>query len=202
MAGVDIKLFNKWSFKGVKVDDRGLEAYINLKPMIYPKSGGRYAKQQFYKSKMNIVERLANKLFVPGHKGKKHKYTSGHCVGKTLNAFAIIDEAFEIIHKRTGQNPIQVLVKAIENAAPLEEVITYQKGGIFVREPVVTSPQRRVDLALRHIAQGTYQKCFNSKKSAAEALAEEILGAYNKDPSKSYAYEERVRREKEAASSR
>ncbi len=198
----EIKFLNKWSYEGVKVEDKGLQAYINLKPMVYPKTGGRHARQQFYKSKLNIIERLANKLFVPGHKGKKHKYTSGHCVGKTLNAFTIIDEAFEIIHKKTKQNPIQVLVKAIENAAPLEEVITYQKGGIFVREPVVTSPQRRVDLALRHIAQGTYHKCFNKKTSAAQALAEEILGAYNKDTTKSYAYEERVRREKEAASSR
>ncbi len=198
----EIKFLNKWSFEGVEVRDPGLVNYINLKPVIVPKTGGRHARQQFYKSKLNIVERLINKLFVPGHKGKRHKTTSGHNVGKTINVMGIVDEAFEIIAKKTGKNPIEVLVRAIENAAPLEEVITYQRGGIFVREPVVTSPQRRVDLALRHIAQGTYQKSFNSKKSAAEALAEEILGAYNKDANVSYAYSEKIRREKEAASSR
>ena len=198
----EIKFLNKWSFDGVEVKDAGLVAYINLKPMIIPKTGGRHARKQFYKSKLNIVERLINKLFVPGHKGKKHKATSGHNIGKTMRIMNIVDEAFEIIARKTGKNPIEVLVRAVENAAPLEEVITYQRGGIFVREPVVTSPQRRVDLALRHIAQGTYQKCFNTKKRAAEALAEEILGAYNKDVSQSYAYSERVRREKEAASSR
>ncbi len=198
----EIKIFNKWSIEGVEVKDDGLVAYINLRPVLVPKTGGRHAKKQFGKSELNIVERLMNHLFVPGHKGKKHKYTSGRCVGKTFTVSKIINDAFEIIYKKTGKNPIEVLVRAIENSAPLEEVITYQKGGIFVREPVVTSPQRRVDLALRHISQGTYQKCFNSKKSASEALAEEIIGAYNKDANLSYAFSEKIRREKEAASSR
>ncbi len=198
----EVKFLNKWSFEEVEVKDAGLVKYINLKPMVVPRTGGRHARKQFHKSRLNIVERLINKLFVPGHRGKKHKMTSGHNVGKTINVMKIVDEAFGIIAGKTGKNPIEVLVRAVENSAPLEEVITYQRGGIFVREPVVTSPQRRVDLALRHIAQGTYQKCFNSKKSAADALAEEILGAYNKDVNQSYAYAERVRREKEAASSR
>jgi small subunit ribosomal protein S7 len=198
----EVKFLNKWSFEGVEVKDAGLVNYINLKPMIIPRTGGRHARRQFYKSKLNIIERLINKLFVPGHKGKRHKTTSGHNVGKTINVMNVVDEAFEIIAKKTGKNPVEVLVRAVENTAPLEEVITYQRGGIFVREPVVTSPQRRVDLALRHIAQGTYQKSFNNRKSAAEALAEEILGAYNKDVNASYAYSERIRREKEAVSSR
>ncbi|NCN39171.1 MAG: 30S ribosomal protein S7, partial [Candidatus Aenigmarchaeota archaeon] len=52
----DIKLFNRWSFEGIVVNDPGLKLYINLKPVIIPKSGGKYTQKQFHKSKMNIVE--------------------------------------------------------------------------------------------------------------------------------------------------
>ena len=74
----EIKLFNKWSVEGIEVLDPGLKRYINLKPVIVPRlSHGRHAKKQFYKSEVNIVERLMNHLFVPGHSGKNHKLTSG-----------------------------------------------------------------------------------------------------------------------------
>ncbi|HDD71709.1 MAG TPA: 30S ribosomal protein S7, partial [Candidatus Aenigmarchaeota archaeon] len=73
----EIKIFGKWSTEGIEVKDPGLVRYINLEPRLLPRSGGKYAKQQFYKSKMNIVERLMNKLMVPGHRGKKHLISSG-----------------------------------------------------------------------------------------------------------------------------
>ncbi len=196
-----LKIFGKWSTSNVEVRDEGLRDYITLTPMIVPKTGGRHARQQFYKSKLNIVERLINRLFVTGHRGKKHKFTSGRNVGKTFKAAKAVEEAFEIIEKRTGKNPIQVLVTAIENAAPYEEVISIQKGGIFARQPVITSPQRRVDLALRHIAQGAHSKTIRNKKPLAQVLAEEILLAYNRDPS-SLAISEKHRREKEAQGAR
>ena len=58
----EIKIFDKWPVAGIEVKDIGLAKYINLQPVLIPRSGGRYAKQQFHKSKMNIVERLMNKL--------------------------------------------------------------------------------------------------------------------------------------------
>lgn len=197
----EIKLFERWGFEGIQVNDKGLQSYISLKPVIFPKSGGRHAKQQFYKSKMNIVERLLNKMFVPGHRGKKHKITSKICTGKTETNIKVILEAFEIIERKTGKNPIEILVKAVENAAPIEEVLTYQRGGIFVREAVVSAPQRRVDTALKNIAQGTFGKSHQSKKTASECLADELIAGAKNDQT-SYAVSERLRREKEAQGAR
>lgn len=196
-----IKLFNKWESTGITVRDPGIAPYINFEPILAPKTGGRHERKQFYKSKLHIVERLINKLFVAGHRGKKHKFSSGQNIGKTQRICNIVKNAFEIIESRTKKNPIEVLARAIESAAPIEEVISFQKGGIFTRESVVSAPQRRVDLALKHIAQGTYQKSVKNKKSAAECLAEELILAYNND-SKSFAINEKVRKEKEAVGAR
>ena len=68
----ELKLFNKWPTKDIKFTDKGIEKYISLKPAISPRSQGRLSKHQFYKSQMNIVERLMNHLQNPGHRGKKH----------------------------------------------------------------------------------------------------------------------------------
>ncbi len=197
----EIKLFDRWQTEGIKVEDLGLVNYINLDPVLVPRSGGRHAKHQFHKSKLNIVERLINKLFVAGHKGRKHKFTSGQNVGKTFTVTKIVVDAFGIIEEKAKVNPVEVLVRAIENSSPIEEVTTFRKGGMTSREGVVTSPQRRVDLALRHIAQGTFASSVKSKKPAAACLADEILLAFKGDM-KSKAVGERHRREKEAHGSR
>ncbi|MEM5878293.1 MAG: 30S ribosomal protein S7, partial [Candidatus Aenigmatarchaeota archaeon] len=112
----EMKLFNKWSFEGVEVKDPGLKPYINLKPSIVPKSGGKFSKSKFHKSNMNIVERFANKLMVAGHKGKKHLITSGRNTGKSDTVYKIIEEVFEKLEKRTNENPIKIFVLAVENA--------------------------------------------------------------------------------------
>ncbi|MEM7826191.1 MAG: 30S ribosomal protein S7 [Candidatus Aenigmatarchaeota archaeon] len=198
----EIKIFGKWSTEGIEVKDPGLKRYINLQPFLIPKTDGRYSTKQFHESKMSIVERLINKLRVPGHKGKKHVLSSGRCVSKTLTHYKIVKEAFERIEKQTGKNPIAVLVAAIENAALREEITAYQLGGIIVRRAVVTSPKRRVDIALGNIVRAAYRKSFNKKISMAEALAEEIIAAYNNDATKSEAIRERERIEREAEGAR
>jgi small subunit ribosomal protein S7 len=198
----ELKLFNRWSFEGIEVKDPGLKPYICLKPSIIPRSGGRFSKKQFHKSNMNIIERLANKLMVPGHKGKKHLITSGRNTGKTETVYKIIEEVFEKLEKRTGENPIKVFVTAIENAALREELTSYQVGGSIVRKAVVTSPQRRVDQALSIIVQSAYRKSFGKKRSMADELADEIFYAYKNDASKSEAIKEKERIEKEADASR
>lgn len=198
----EIKIFNKWPVASVEVKDLGLKKYINLQPFVVPKSGGRHSKQQFHKSKMNIVERLMNKLQVPGHRGKKHVLTSGRVVGKTLAHYKIVKDAFEKIEQSTKKNPIEIFVRAIENSALREEVTQYQVGGIIVRRAVVTAPQRRVDIAIKNIVQASYRKSFGKKESMSEALANEILGAYNGDASKSEAIKEKYRIEKEAEGAR
>ncbi|MEM2914074.1 MAG: 30S ribosomal protein S7, partial [Candidatus Bathyarchaeia archaeon] len=59
-------LFGKWSFEGIEVKDQGLKQYVTLKPVIIPHSMGRHEHKRFYKSRVNIVERLINNLMRPG----------------------------------------------------------------------------------------------------------------------------------------
>lgn len=198
----ELKLFNRWSFEGIQIKDVGLKPYINLKPVVIPKSGGRYSQQKFYKSKMNIIERLLNKLMVPGHRGKKHLLTSGRNTGKTQTILNIIKEVFEKLEKKTNKSPIGVLIGAIENAALREEITSYQMGGTMVRKAVCTSPQRRVDLALTVIVQSAYRRAFGKKITMADALVNEIFFAYQNDASKSEAIKEKERIEREASGAR
>jgi len=198
----ELKIFNRWSTEGIKLKDIGLEKYINIEARIVPHSGGKFASKQFHKSKMNIVERLMNKMQVPGHHGKKHIMTSGRASGKTLVHYKIVEKVFETIEQQTKKNPIEVLVQAVENAATREEITQYQVGGIMLRRAVITSPQRRVDLALSNIVQSSYKKSFGKKDTMVNSLVSEIIGAYNNDPQKSEAIKERERQEREAEGAR
>lgn len=198
----EIKLFGKWDMEGIQVRDKGLERYINLEPVIVPKSGGRKASQQFHKSKMPIVERLINKIMVPGHRGKKHVISSGRVVGKYQTVYRIVKTAFEKIESVTKKNPVEVLVAAIENSATREEIAAYQIGGIIVRRAVITAPQRRIDSALKVFAQTAYRKSFGKKETMENALADEIIAAYNNDATRSDAIKERERLEKESEGAR
>lgn len=197
----ELKLFGRWS-SNVEVRDPGLKRYITLKPIIIPKScGARDYRERFQKSKMHIVERLALHLIVSGHSAKKHKITSGKFGGGLYTALKVIEKAFQIIEKKTGKNPIEVLVRAVENAAACEEVTSYQLGGIIARVAVVTSPQRRVDKALRIICQSAYKISFNNKIDIVNALAEELINA-SENSSKSLAIAYRERTEQEAMGAR
>lgn len=197
----EIKFFNRWDSEGIEVKDLGLKNYINLKPRIVPKTGNRNVTVRFHKSKTSIVERLINKLFVPGHRGKKHKITSGHATGKTSNAYDAVYRAFEIIEERLNKNPIEILVRAVENAAPREEIVSIEYGGARYPKAVECSPQKRVDTALRNFVIGTYNKSFRSKKSIAESLAEELIAAYRCEDG-SFAISKKLELEKQADSSR
>jgi len=196
-----IKAFNRWSVEGIEVDDIGLKRYITLEPRIVPKTGARYAGNRFHKSKVFIIERLMNKLMVPGHKGKKHFKSSGRCTGKSQLAYDIVEETFKRIEARTKENPLKIFVKALSNAAPREEIITIEYGGARYPKAVECSPQRRIDIALRQMTQGSYQKSFNSKKSIVETLTDEILNAYHLSPN-SAAISKKHEVERQADSSR
>ena len=175
---LQILAFNRWSVEGINVDDPGLKNYITLVPRIVPKTGARYAKSRFHRSKIFIVERLINKIMIPGHKGKKHTHSSSNTTGKANKAFSIVENVFSQIEKQTKENPIKVFVKALENASQREEIITIEYGGARYPKAVECAPQRRIDIALRNFTQGAYQKSFNSKKSIEDTLSEEIINAY------------------------
>ena len=198
-AKFDVKLFNRWD-SNVEVLDPGLKGYISLEPKILPRSAGIH-RGRFHKSKMHVVERLALKLMVSGHTGKKHRLTSGRFAGNYTNVLSSVENALELIEKKENKNPLEILVRAIEMSALREEVISYQLGSIMAREAVITSPQRRVDKTLRFFAQAAYRNAFNKKKSIESALADEILAAY-KGSADSFAMKEKDRLEREAGGAR
>ncbi|MEM0122015.1 MAG: 30S ribosomal protein S7 [Saccharolobus sp.] len=186
---LDIKVFGKWDTK-VEVRDPSLKKYICLMPVYLPHTGGRHEHRRFGKAKVPIVERLVNQIMRPGrNKGKKHL------------AYNIVKLTFDMIYLKTKQNPIQVLVRAIENSAPREEVTRIMYGGIIYYVAVDVSPQRRVDLALRHIVMGAKEASFNNPKPIEESLSEEIIAAANNDP-KSFAIRRKEEIERIALSSR
>lgn len=188
-AHPDIKLFGKWGFEA-EVEDPGLKRYVGLEPRILPHSGGRHEHKKFGKSALNIVERLVNDMM-------RH----GRCGGKKAKAIGIVKNALELIHLRTGKNPVEVLVKALENSSPREEVTRVAYGGIVYPIAVDIAPQRRLDLALRHITEGARQAAFGNYRTIDECLAEEILNAYGAD-SRSFAIKRKEEIERIALSSR
>ena len=106
-----------------------------------------------------------------------------------------------IIEEKTKLNPVAVFVKALENAAPREEITAIEYGGARYPKAVECSPQRRIDLALRNMIQGAYANSFNKKKGAVNALADEIINAHNLDM-KSNAISKKNELERQADSSR
>jgi small subunit ribosomal protein S7 len=193
--------FNRWSVDGISVQDPGLKNYISLEPRIIPRTGGRTAKFRFHKSKVFIVERFMNKLMSCGHKSKKHFISSAHLTGKGSTVYDIMEQTLEVVESKTKKNPIEVLVQAIENAAPREEIVTIEYGGARYPKAVEMAPQRRVDQTLKFMTQTAYQKSFNSKKSIVSALADEIMNAYNMN-AQSGAISKKLELERQADSSR
>ncbi|MEM2875148.1 MAG: 30S ribosomal protein S7 [Candidatus Hadarchaeales archaeon] len=183
------KYFGEWEVEGVEVKDQGLKRYIRLDPTLVPHSGGRHAGRQFGKAEVPIVERLITKIMRSGPGAGKIKGKvirgAGAC-GKKHRAYNIVKKAFKIIAERTKRNPLQVLIDAVQNAAPREETTRISYGGITYYVAVDSAPQRRLDMALKNLAAGAFSSSFSSKKSIEECLAEEIVLAANND-TKSYA---------------
>ncbi|MCI4326402.1 MAG: 30S ribosomal protein S7 [Thermoplasmata archaeon] len=163
-------LFGKYSFEGIEVHDPGLQPYLYLHPIYAPHSEGKLSGRPFMKSHMHVVERLANNLMKGG------KFT-----GKKGKALATVRMAFDELALREKKNPLQLLVDAIENAAPREEVTRLQFGGISVPRAVDASPARRAGVAIRNLAQGAITASHKSTKSIHSCLANEIALAAKGD---------------------
>jgi small subunit ribosomal protein S7 len=187
---IDIKLFDKWPIEDMEVKDIGLASYLSLKPTLLAHSGGRHEHQRFKKSTVNVVERLINNMMHPGKSG-----------GKKLKALNIVKNALNIIHLKTKKNPIQILTTAIENSAPAEETTRIVYGGVAYPVAVDVAPQRRVDLALRFIGEGSRKAVIKNPKPIDEGLAEEIIFAADKD-TRSFAVKRKDEIERIALSSR
>jgi len=194
----NLLLWNKWDLTQVKVNDLGLQSVIDLKPILLPHSGGRHEHQKFSKSRVNVVERLVNLMM---HFGKKYAKNTGRMGGKKQKAMGIVATAFDIVHLKTGQNPVQTLVKALENSAPNEDTTRMSYGGVVYHISVDISPTRRIDIALRFISEGVREAAFGSMRSVEEVLADELVLAANGD-SNSYAVKKKNEQERIAMASR
>ncbi len=181
-------LFEKWSVDDIEFRDVSTERYITVTPIGH--TMGRHASKQFKKSQISIVERLINRLM-----------QTDENTGKKQLATRIVRDAFEIIHQRTEENPVQVLVRAVENSAPREETVRLKYGGISVPKAVDVSPQRRVDQSLKFLAEGVYGGSFKTETDAAEALASQLIGAANNDVT-TYAVDQKEEKERVAAAAR
>jgi len=181
-------LFGTWDVTGIEFTDPSTERYITVTPIAH--TMGRHAGKQFQKSEISIVERFTNRLM-----------QSGENTGKKQKAMNIVREAFEIVHSRTEENPVQVLVRAVENSAPREETVRLKYGGISVPKAVDTAPQRRVDQALKFLAEGAYGASYKSPTSIEEAVAEQLIGAANDDV-ETYAVNQKEEQERVAAAAR
>lgn len=188
MAG--ILLFEKWDTAGIIVTDQALAKYISLKPTATLHSGGKHANKFMGKAGMNVVERLINNLM------RTIRWT-----GKKQSAYKTVKLAFEMVEKKTKENPVQVYVNAIQNAGPREEITRLKYGGIAVPKSVDTSSSRRLDLAIRNISSGARQTATKSKKNVKDALADEIIAAAKNDPN-CYSIKEKDDKERQASSAR
>lgn len=171
-------LFRKWDLSNIEIQDPGLKTAISLKKMIMPLTFGRSALKRFNKAEVNVVERLANKIM---HFGKKYSKNTGRMGGKKTSAINTVKTAFEIIHLKTGKNPVEVLVRAIENSAPNEDTTRIVYGGTVYHVSVDVAPIRRVDLALRFIADSVKESTFSNPKPIEEHLAEQLVLASEND---------------------
>jgi len=181
-------LFGVWDVSDIEYSDPSTRRYITVTPVAH--TMGRHADKQFKKSEISIVERLINRLM-----------QTDENTGKKQLATRIVRDAFEIVHERTEENPVQVLVRAVENSGPREETVRLKYGGISVPKAVDVAPQRRVDQALGFIARGTLSASHKSTTSAAEALAGQLTGAASYDL-QTYAIAQKEEKERVAAAAR
>jgi len=112
-----------------------------------------------YNSK--LVTKAINTLMLDGKKGTAQK---------------IYYKAFEMVKEKTGEEPLEVFEKAIENIAPSLEVKSRRVGGANYQVPVEVRPERKQALALRWL---TNYARLRGGHSMAENLANEIIDASN-----------------------
>jgi|SRR5208283_3549178 small subunit ribosomal protein S7 len=97
-------------------------------------------------------------------------------MGKKNVAQGIFYESMDKIRERSGDDPLKLFKKAVENAKPMLEVKTRRVGGANYQVPVEVSQNRRTSLALRWIIG---QARSRPEKGMGERLANELLDAAN-----------------------
>jgi small subunit ribosomal protein S7 len=95
--------------------------------------------------------------------------------GKKSLAEKILYNALDIIEKKTGEEPLSIFKKAVENVKPVLEVKSRRVGGATYQIPVEVRPDRRVALSLRWIINSARGR---SERTMQERLAAELMDAY------------------------
>ena len=170
IAGIGTLVFGKWDSSEVTCEDPGLAPYVNLDTVGTPHSGGRHANAWMGKAKLSVVERFINGLMRTGRNGGKKQYAA--------NAF---EAALDVIHERTGDNPLQVLVAAITHAAPMEEITRIKFGAVSQPKAVDSAPSRRLDVAIRNLCKGSIAATYKTTKTLKDGIINELMKAKDGD---------------------
>merc|ERR1712156_35640 len=88
-----------------------------------------------------------------------------------------VEQTRDLIELQTGENPLQILVKAVSNCGPREDSCRVGSAGVVRLQAVDVSPMRRVNKALYMMAKGVRDSTFRNIKTLPECLAEEIMNA-------------------------
>ena len=97
--------------------------------------------------------------------------------GKRSTAEAILYSAFDIIKEKTGDDPVKVFKKAVDNVKPTLEVKSRRVGGSNYQVPIEVNPNRRLSLSIRWLVQ--YSRSRGDGKTMHEKLANEFMDAAN-----------------------
>lgn len=108
-----------------------------------------------------VVSKLINSIMLDGKKGIAQKIVYG---------------AFDTVKEKTGENPLDVFKKAMENIMPVLEVKSRRVGGSTYQVPVEVRPERRQTLGLRWL---TLYSRKRGERTMKDRLAREILDAAN-----------------------
>ena len=108
-----------------------------------------------------LVTKLVNSVMLDGKKGVAQK---------------IVYDAFDIVKEKSGNDPLEMFEKALENIMPSLEVKARRVGGATYQVPIEVRPERRQTLGLRWLT--TYAR-NRSEKTMRERLAGEIMDAAN-----------------------
>ncbi|HHU17697.1 MAG TPA: 30S ribosomal protein S7 [Clostridiales bacterium] len=108
-----------------------------------------------------VVAKLINSIMLDGKKGV---------------AQSIVYNAFDMIKKKTGEDPLEVFEKAMNNIMPVLEVKARRVGGANYQVPVEVRPERRQTLAIRWLTRYTRAR---GEKTMYERLAKELIDAAN-----------------------
>ena len=95
--------------------------------------------------------------------------------GKRSTAEGIIYRSMDIIKAKTGDDPLKVFKKAIDNVKPSVEVKSRRVGGSNYQVPIEVNPNRRLSLSIRWLA--SYARARGDGKTMQEKLASELLDA-------------------------